>query len=94
MLFFWVFFDHNFPFNITVTNLTNIQKDIIDSKKNYNFLATYSFTDDIIPYSSIINSYYNYFNEYTNFLFLSFKNFGFINMPVLDTIKMWIEQRM
>ena len=35
-----------------------------------------------------------YYNEYTNFLFLSFKNFGFINMPVLDTIKMWIEQRM
>ena len=88
------FFDHNFPYNTIITNLTNIQKDILDSKKNYHFLATYSFTDDIIPYSNVINSYYNYFNEYTDFLFLSFKNFGFINMPVLDTIKMWIKQRM
>ena len=50
------FFDENFSRNNNVgSNLNDIQKGILESKKNYNFLATYSFNEDLVNYNANLN---------------------------------------
>ena len=89
------FFDHHFPENNNVVNnLTDIQKEILESKKDYNILATYPFNDDIISYSKVVGLYSNYYKYYTNFQFFSFKNSGFTTMPVLSVVKRWLKEKM
>ena len=89
------FFEHHFPENNSVVNnLTDIQKEILESKKNYNIIASFPFNDDIIKYSKVVNLYSHYFKYYTNFQFFSFRNSGFITMPILSVIKRWLKEKM
>ena len=89
------FFDNHFPSNNSVvTNLTAEQKEILESKKDYKILSTFSFKDNFLSYSEVSKLYYNYYKEYINFLFYSFNNFGFTNMPIMPTIKAWLKNEM
>ena len=89
------FFEHHFPPDNTIVSvLTDKQKEILESKKEYNILATYSFNDDLVNYNTIMRLYYNYYKKYTNIRFYSFKNLGFINMPILKNIKSWLNEKM
>lgn len=88
------FLDHNFPYDNVVDNLNDIQKEILQSKKNYNVLESLSFKDDVNIYSKTYKYYYNYFKEYTNIQFLSYKNYGFITMPILTEVKTWLKEKM
>ena len=95
-LFFGYVFDHRLPANTIVTNLTSEQKEVIESKKNYHILATYSFNDEVIIYQPPALSYYNYYKEYTNFKFYSFGelNHNFEKQPIFSEVKMWLKERM
>lgn len=89
------FFDENFSRNNNVgSNLNDIQKGILESKKNYNFLATYSFNEDLVNYNDVMNLYYNSYKEYTNFKFYIYKNLGFIYKPVLKPVKKLFQEKM
>ena len=87
-------FDHHFPSNTVLIELNDEQKEILESKKDYNIIASYPFNDDIIKYSKVANLYSNYFKYYSNFQFFSFKNSGFMTMPILSVIKKWLKEKM
>ena len=63
-------FDHHFPFNYVLYNLTDEQKQILESKKNYHIIATLSYSDDVVAYSIVSDAYQYYFKNYTDFRLL------------------------
>ena len=88
--------DHNFPYNYVVYNMSETQKQIIESKKNYHILATHSFNDQNVPYPNSVEAYYTYFREYTDFNLYSFGALlhVFTTQPVLPYARMWLKERM
>ena len=88
--------DHNFPYNYVLYNLTEKQKEVLDSKKDYHILATHSFNDNTVYYPNSIESYYVYFKEYTDFKLYSFGalSHSFIDQPVLPIVRSWLKESM
>ena len=89
-------FDHHFPMNTVLTTLNDTQKEILEARKNYHFLASFSFNDNNIPYAIVVNAYYAYLKEYTDFQFYSFGSLLhlFTPMPIKNIVKKWIKERM
>ena len=91
-------FDHDFLENqiIPVSQLTQTQLDKLDARKNYHIIATLSYKDDRVFYPIAAPSYQNYYENYTNFVFLSFGelNHLFPPQPVHSLIKNWLLERM
>ena len=89
-------FDHHFPANKLVTELTSEQKNILDSKQDYHILATHSFNDDSVSYDKIIEAYYTYFKNYIDFTLLSFsqKNNIFDRQPTHPLVRKWLKDSM
>ena len=50
-------FDHHFLFNYALYNLTDEQKQILESKKNYHIISTLSYSDDVVAYSIVSDAY-------------------------------------
>jgi predicted esterase len=90
------FFDHRFPNNSIPIDLTQEQKEVIKSKKDYHILATFSFNDEVINYEQSAFAYYNYYKDYTNFKLCSFGDLShdFANQPVFQEVKIWLKERM
>ena len=90
------FFDHRFPNKSIQIDLTQEQKEVIKSKKDYHILATFSFNDEVINYEQSAFAYYNYYKDYTNFKLCSFGDLphNFANQPVFQEVKSWLKERM
>lgn len=90
------FMDHNFPDNYVLDKLSDTQKQILESKKNYHILATHSFNDQDVPYPNSVESYYTYYKEYTDFNLYSFGELlhNFVAQPVLPLVRLWLKKRM
>ena len=91
-------FDHDFLENqiIPVSQLTQTQLDKLDKRKDYHIIATLSYKDDTVFYQMAAPSYQYYYENYTNFVFLSFGvlNHLFPPQPVHSLIKKWLLKRM
>ena len=89
-------FDHHFPPNTVLTELNNEQKQILESKKDYHILATHSFNDDSVFYPKIIEGYYTYYKEYSDFTLLSFGKLGheFDTQPIHPYVRKWLKESM
>ena len=89
-------FDHHFPPNEVVTELTEIQKEILNSKKDYHNLATHSFNDNSAFYPRIIETYYTYYKDYSDFKLLSFGKLGheFNTQPIHPFVRSWLKESM
>ena len=89
-------FDHRFPPNKIVKNLNDEQKQILKSKKDYHILATHSFNDDSVFYPNIIEGYYTYYKDYSDFKLFSFGELGheFDTQPVLPYVRKWLKESM
>ena len=89
-------FDHHFPPNTVVKELSDEQKQILNSKKDYHILAAHSFNDNSVPYSRIIEGYYTYYQNYTDFKLLSFGELGheFDNQPTHPFVRKWLKESM
>ena len=87
-------FDHHFPPNYVVTELNDEQKQILKSKKDYHILATHSFNDNTVFYSKIIEGYYTYYKDYTDFTLLGFGNVGhkFDTQPTHEIVRKWLKK--
>ena len=89
-------FDHHFPPNSVEKNLNDEQKQILNSKKDYHILATHSFNDDSVTYSRVIEGYYTYYKDYTDFTLLSFGTLGhdFDDQPTHPIVRKWLKESM
>ena len=89
-------FDHHFPPNTVLTELNNEQKQILESKKDYHILATHSFNDDSVFYPKIIEGYYTYYKDYSDFTLLSFGKLGheFDTQPIHPYVRKWLKESM
>ena len=89
-------FDHHFPPNYVVNELTDEQKQILESKKDYHILAAHSFNDDAVFYSRAIESYYTYYKNYTDFTLLSFGKLdhNFEDQPTHPFVRKWLKESM
>lgn len=89
-------FDHHFPCNTVVSNLNNEQRRILEDRKNYHILATHSFNDNTVFYPMIIEAYYTYYKDYTDFTLYSFGEIDhdFPSQPVLPLVKIWLKNKM
>ena len=88
--------EYNFQNNTVISKLTDEQKIILNSKKNYNIIATHSFNDQEINYDRIIKGYSIYYKNFPNFYLYSFGslNHEFVNQPVFPIIKKWLKEKM
>ena len=88
--------DHHFPDNTVEKELSNEQKQILESKKDYHILATHSFNDDSVYYSRIIEGYYTYYKNYTDFTLLNFGelNHNFTAQPIHPLVRKWLKESM
>ena len=88
--------DHHFPDNTVADVLSDTQKEILQSRKNYHILATHSFNDQNVFYPNIVQAYYTYYKDYTDFKFFSFGALlhEFYSQPVLPLVRLWLKQRM
>ena len=89
-------FDHDFLENQIVESLNDLQKEKLQSKKNYHILATHSYQDDTVPYALAAPSYQTYYPDYTDFKLLSFGNLGhkFAEQPIHPLVKQWLKTSM
>ena len=89
-------FDHHFPPNTVVTELNAEQKQILESRKDYHILAAHSFNDDTVFYEQIIEGYYVYYKDYTDFTLLSFGELGheFDTQPTHPLVRKWLKESM
>ena len=89
-------FDHELHYNKVLYNLTENQKQKIDSKKDYHILATHSLNDQIVTYPNPSEAYYTYYKEYTDFRLYSFGKLEheFNTQPVLPLVKIWLKEKM
>ena len=89
-------FDHHFPPNYVITELSDTQKEVLQSKKNYHILATHSFNDNTVFYPQIIEAYYTYYKDYTDFKLLSFGKIGhdFDIQPIFSEVRAWLKESM
>ena len=89
-------FDHDFLENQIVENLSELQKEKLQSKKNYHILATHSYMDDAVFYALAAPSYQTYYPDYTDFKLLSFGNLGhkFAEQPIHPLVKQWLKTSM
>ena len=89
-------FDHDLHYNQVILNLTDSQKEKINSKKDYHIIATHSFNDDGVFYQNSAESYFTYFREDTDFRLYSFGNLlhVFPQQPVLPHVKLWLKESM
>ena len=89
-------FDHDFLENEIVTNLSELQKEKLQSKKNYHILATHSYMDDAVFYALAAPSYQTYFVDYTDFKLLSFGNIPhkFPEQPIHPLVRQWLKTSM
>ena len=89
-------FDDHFPPNYVEKNLSEKQKQILNSKKDYHILATHSFNDGSVTYSRVIEGYYTYFKDYTDFTLLSFGTLGhdFEDQPTHPFVRKWLKESM
>ena len=89
-------FDHNFPPNYVVNELSDKQKQILESKKDYHILAAHSFNDDSVFYSRVIEGYYKYYKDYTDFTLFSFGKLGhdFDDQPTHPLVRKWLKESM
>ena len=88
--------DHHFPANSVVKDLNEEQKQILNSKKDYHILATHSFNDDSVTYSRVIEGYYTYYKDYTDFTLLSFGTLDhdFDDQPTHPIVRKWLKESM
>ena len=88
--------DHNFPDNYVVKELSDTQKNILDSRKNYHILATHSFNDQDVFYPNSVEAYYTYYRGYSDFKLLSFGALRhvFATQPVLHLVRLWLKEKM
>ena len=86
-------FDHDFLENQIVENLSELQKEKLQSKKNYHILATHSYMDDAVFYALAAPSYQTYFVDYTDFKLLSFGNLlhVFPEQPIHPLVRQWLK---
>ena len=89
-------FDHDLHYNQIIHNLTDSQKEKINSKKDYHIIATLSFNDDGVFYQNSAASYSIYYKEYTDFRLYSFGNLLHVlsEQPVLPHVKLWLKESM
>ena len=89
-------FDHDFLENKIVESLNDLQKEKLQSKKNYHILATHSYMDDAVFYDVAALSYQTYFVDYTDFKLLSFGNIlhKFPEQPIHPYVKQWLKESM
>jgi len=86
-------FDHDFLENQIVESLNDLQKEKLQSKKNYHILATHSYMDDAVFYALAALSYQTYFVDYTDFKLLSFGNLlhVFPEQPIHPLVRQWLK---
>jgi len=89
-------FDHDLHYNQVIHNLTDSQKEKINSKKDYPIIATHSFNDNAVSYQNSSEAYLTYYREYTDFRLYSFGNLLHVlpQQPVLPHVKLWLKERM
>ena len=89
-------FDHDLHYNQVLYNLTDSQKEKINSKKDYHIIATHSFNDEGVFYPNASESYQTYYREYTDFRLYSFGNLLHVlpQQPVLPEVKLWLKESM
>ena len=89
-------FDHDFLENQIVENLSELQKEKLQSKKNYHILATHSYMDDAVFYALAAPSYQIYFADYTDFKLLSFGTLPhvFPEQPIHPLVRQWLKTSM
>ena len=88
--------DHHFPSNTVVKELSDEQKQILESKKDYHILASHSFNDGSVYYSRIIEGYYTYYKDYTDLTLLNFGELGhnFEDQPTHPFVRKWLQESM
>ena len=89
-------FDHEFPSNYLVDSLNPVQKEKLESRKNYHILATHSFNDDAVFYPLASSTYYTYYKDYTDLKLLSFGylTHKFPEQPIHPYVKKWMKESM
>ena len=89
-------FDHDFLENQIVESLNDLQKEKLQSKKNYHILATHSYMDDAVFYALAAPSYQIYFADYTDFKLLSFGTLPhvFPEQPIHPLVRQWLKTSM
>ena len=89
-------FDHDFLENEIVPSLSELQKEKLQSKKNYHILATHSYMDDAVFYALAAPSYQIYFADYTDFKLLSFGTLPhvFPEQPIHPLVRQWLKTSM
>ena len=89
-------FDHDLNYYQIISNLTDAQKQKIDSRKDYHILATHSFNDRVVTYQNASEAYYTYFKEYADFKLYSFGylEYAFSTQPVLPSVRIWFKEKM
>lgn len=91
-------FDHDFLENqiIPVSSLSQEQLNKLDARKNYHIIATLSYKDNRVFYQMASPSYQYYYENYTNFVFLSFGALEHLlpPQPVHFLVKKWLLERM
>ena len=89
-------FDHDFLENEIVQSLSELQKEKLQSKKNYHILATHSYMDDAVFYALAAPSYQIYFADYTDFKLLSFGTLPhvFPEQPIHPLVRQWLKTSM
>ena len=95
----YIFDEHFPPTKVEVksySELTEEQKQILESKKDYHIIATHSFDDSRVFYNRAIEMYYTYFRYYTDFRIYSFGNLDhyFEEQPVLPLVRTWLKESM
>ena len=73
-----------------------IMTKILESRKDYHILAAHSFNDDTVFYEQIIEGYYVYYKDYTDFTLLSFGELGheFDTQPTHPLVRKWLKESM
>ena len=89
-------FDHDFSDNQLITNLQEVHLKKLKARENYHILATHSYQDSKVPYSSAAPSYQTYYKDYNDFKLLSFGKLDhvFPEQPIHPYVKQWLKESM
>ena len=69
---------------------------LLKKRENYHILATHSYQDSKVPYSSAAPSYQTYYKHYNDFKLLSFGKLDhvFPEQPIHPYVKQWLKESM